>query len=102
MKRALAAIAALALAACAVPAPQVEVRTKTQEVFVPTPVPCFEEKDRPPLPVYTFRTQEEVDKATPKQLAEAVRADRLADQLYSDAVDALFVKCMKAQGKEVK
>jgi hypothetical protein len=100
-RRAFALALCLALNACAadpVKPPEPEVR------YVPTPYavskPCFDEKDRPPPPVYTFTSAEEIDAATPKQVAEALHADRIADELYMKAIEDLFVKCMQSQGKD--
>lgn len=103
MKTAIA-FPALLLAACAgsPTQPDVEVRTVTKEVRVPVATPCFEDKDRPPAPVYTFTSQDQIDRATPKQLAEGLRADRLADEVYMAQIEALFVQCSRAQGKEPK
>lgn len=94
-----AAIAAcVLLAACAPlqrpdPLPP-EIRTTTIEVKIPVIVPCFTEAERPALPVPTFTTEAQIIAASPEQLAAADRADRLALEVYSSSVDALFVACL--------
>jgi len=90
----LAVILSLALAACATvePPPKPEVRTNTVEVRVPVPVPCFTEAERPIRPQ---PTPIDIANATVDQMAAAIAADDLADELYARAVDALFILCMK-------
>lgn len=91
------------LAGCA-PLPQQPVappepKIQTVQVKVEVPVPCFDEKDRPippePTPI-------DLETATPKQLAFALHADQLADKLYMEAVERLFVQCQNALGKEIR
>lgn len=97
-----APVVALVVCACAaVPEkptpsePKIEYRT----VSVPTPVPCFDESERPVAPE---PTPIDLDHATPAQLAAALAADNAANELYMRAVEALFIKCQRAQGKEPK
>jgi hypothetical protein len=87
--------ATLLLASCAVqPVEQrpPEVRTQTVEVKVPVPVPCFTEAERP---VMAPPTPIDLATATVDQMAAAIAADDLADQVYTRAVDALFILCMR-------
>jgi hypothetical protein len=72
-----------------------EVRTQTVEVKVQVPVPCFTEDQRPILPP---PTAVDLATATADQLAAALAADDLAEQLFTKAVDALFVQCLKSTG----
>lgn len=87
----------VALAACAPLEPQrpPEVRTITHTVSVPVPVPCFTEADKPILPALTAI---DIDHATVDQLAKALAADEANETLYRNAVDALFILCMKSGG----
>lgn len=86
-------VVAVLLAACApVEVRPPEVRTQTVEVKVPVPVPCFTEAERPVLPK---PTPINLDTATVDQMAAALAADNLADELFARAVDALFLKCSK-------
>ena len=89
----LIAIIASALAACGtVEQRPPEVRTQTVEVKIPVIVPCFTEAERPVLPT---PTPINLDTATVDQMAAALAADNLADELYAKAVDALFIRCTK-------
>lgn len=84
----------LAMCGCATvdaPTPP-EVRTQTITISVPVAVPCFTEAERPVLPT---PTPINLDTATVDQMAAAIAADDLADQLFARAVDALFIRCMK-------
>lgn len=88
----------LALAACSSlpsgpPERPPEQRTVTNTVYVPSPVLCFNEADRPPLPV---ATPIDPETATRLQLAAAEAADALAWQIYGEKVDRLFLGCMKS------
>lgn len=89
-------LAALALAGCATtgPAP-IQTSTRTVEIRVPVPVPCFKEEDRPVMPP---PTPIDIDNATVDQLAAAIAADKLADEIYAAKVDAIFLLCQKAGG----
>jgi hypothetical protein len=82
------------IAGCAPLEPQrpPEVRTTVVEVRVPVPVPCFTEAERPVLPP---PTPINLDTATVDQMAAAVAADEINTQLYTAAVDALFLLCMR-------
>jgi hypothetical protein len=92
--------AILSLVACAaLPDKPPEPVVRTVQVQVPTPVPCFTEDERPAAPQ---PTPIDLETATPSQLAAALAADNAADALYMQAVEALFVKCQQAQGKEPK
>jgi hypothetical protein len=73
-----------------------EQRVQTVEVRVPVPVPCFTEAERPVQPA---PTPIDLDNATPSQKAAALAADSLADQLFMDAVEGLFLRCSAAAGK---
>lgn len=82
------------LAGCATiepPAPP-EVRTQTVQIRIPVPVPCFTEAERP---ILAPPTPINIDTATVAQMAAAMAADDLNEQLYTVAVDALFIRCMK-------
>lgn len=88
-------VAAVLLASCAVPQVEqrpTEVRTQTVELRVPVPVPCFTEAERP---VRAKPTPIDLNTATVDQLAAAIAADDLADDLYVRAVDSLFLLCMR-------
>lgn len=93
MSRAQALLVVL-LTGCATPAPErpPEVRTQTVTVAVPVPVPCFTEAERPHLPP---PTPIDIENATVDQLAAALAADKLAEEIYTAQVDALFIKCLK-------
>lgn len=69
-----------------------EVRTQVVEVKIIVPVPCFTEAERPVPPTFT---PIDIDRATVDQMAAAIAADDIADQLFAKAVDALFVLCMR-------
>jgi hypothetical protein len=73
--------------------------------YVPTPYavkePCFKEEDRPPLPVYTFNTDAEVDAASPEQLVAGMRADKIVDCRYQAALERLFIVCRQKEGAPV-
>ena len=87
---------AISVAACSsAPTLPPTVSTRTVEVKVPVPVPCFTEADRPKLPPPTAL----VDNATAEQKAAAVVADAEALARYAEAVDALFLKCVKTGEK---
>lgn len=87
------AILSLALTACAtVEQRPPEVRTQVISVSVPLPVPCFSEEERPRLPE---PSPINIDTATVDQMAAALAADDIADQLFARAVDQLFILCMK-------
>lgn len=92
--RPITAIVILALAACATvdPPRPPEIRTTTVEVRVPIAIPCFSEAERP---VLAPPTPIDIDHATVDQMAAAIAADDLADQLFARAVDALFATCMR-------
>lgn len=96
MKRA-ASIAAIAISACA-PLEQrpPEQRTMTVEVKVPVIVPCFTAAERPLPPT---PTPIDIDNATTDQLAAAVAADSIADELYRRAIEALIIRCQAAAEK---
>jgi hypothetical protein len=87
-------LAAILLASCATVEPPrpPEIRTTTVEVRVPVPVPCFTEAERP---IRQTPTPINIDTATVDQMAAAIAADDLADELFARAVDALFILCMK-------
>lgn len=59
---------------------------------MPVPVPCFTEAERP---VRAAPTPIDLQTATVDQLAAAIAADDLADELFTRAVDALFILCMR-------
>jgi hypothetical protein len=91
---------ALALAACApLPTQQPQeppapvVHTVVQPVYIPTPVACFTEAERP---VFPAPTPIDLATATVEQKAAAEDADARALAFFGRAVDALFVKCMEA------
>lgn len=87
---------AAVLAGCATDAPApIQIQTRTIEVKVPTPVPCFREDEKPIPPTPTAI---DIQTATVDQLADALEADAIADQIYAAAVDRLFVQCQKAGG----
>lgn len=88
------AIIAMWLAACAPIEPQrpPEVRTQVVTVNVPIAVPCFTEAERPRLP---DPSPINLDTATVDQMAAAIAADDLADQLFARAVDQLFILCQR-------
>lgn len=100
MKAAIVAVLALTLVGCDALVPvkpdTPEVRTITVRVNVPIPVPCFLESDRPKMP---DATPVNVDTATTEQLAAAELADALAMDVYTAAVDRLFVACTKIELK---
>ena len=79
------------------PPPEPSVQYKT--INVPTPVPCFTEAERPIRPQ---PTPIDLDTATTDQMVAAIWADNLLEEAYDRAIEDLFVKCMKAQGKEPK
>ncbi len=99
--KALIVVLALLVSACVTTQPQIvaEPRIEYRDVPRPTPVPCFDEKDRPvqpePAPI-------DLENATTDQMAAAVEADRIADDRYMRQLEALFIQCMKTQGKEVR
>lgn len=85
----------LLLGACAqlepqrpLPVPEIQYRSYP----VPTPVPCFTEAERPILPP---PTPIDIPNATVDQLAAALTADMIAEELYAKQVDALFIRCTK-------
>lgn len=82
------------LAACAPIEPQrpPEVRMQTVEVKVPVPVPCFTEAERP---VLAPPTPIDIEHATVDQMAAAMAADDLNQQIFTRAVDAIFLQCLK-------
>lgn len=88
------AILTLALAACATVEPPrpPEVRTTIVEMKIIVPVPCFSEAERPVPPTFT---PIDIDHATVDQMAAALAADDIADQLFARAVDALFILCQR-------
>lgn len=96
MRRLLPLVLALAGCATAPPPRPPEVRIPTQTVYVPTPVPCFTEDQRPRLPMPTPINPET---ATTEQLAAAELADSLALLDYSERVDKLFLLCIGAVPK---
>ncbi len=89
---------ALVVQGCVTMQPEVpaEPRIEYRDVPRPTPVPCFDEKDRPvvpePAPI-------DLENATTDQMAAAVEADRIADDRYMRQLESLFLGCMKAQGR---
>ena len=92
MRRLTACVLLALLAGCATVDQPPEMRTQTVTVKVPVPVPCFTEADRPVLPP---PTPIDLEHATTDQMAAALAADQAAQALYSRAVDALFVQCLK-------
>lgn len=76
-----------------------EQRTTTVEIRVPVIVPCFTEAERPIAPK---PTPINLDTATTDQMAAALAADSIADELFMRAVEAIFLKCQAAAGKEIK
>ena len=87
---------AVAVVACA-PIEQrpPEQRTTVVQVPTPIPVPCFTEAERP---VMAPPTQIDMATATVDQMAAAMAADDIAERLFTEAVDALFLKCLKSGG----
>lgn len=100
MIRLLVVLCMVMVAGCAtVPPPPPEIRTTIVTRDVPVPVPCFTEDQRPVIPK---PTPIDLETATVDQMAAALAADNAADDIYARAVDALFVQCMKAAGKEFR
>jgi hypothetical protein len=77
------------------PPPEVIVRTVTNTVSVPTPVPCFNEADKPNLPDPPILP----DSASPDQRAAAVAAYQIVLMRYAADVDALFILCQSVGAK---
>jgi len=71
--------------------PPPEPQVQTVLVDKPVPVPCFTEAERPVPPV---PTPIDLDHATVDQMAAALAADSKLDELYAQAVDALYLKCL--------
>lgn len=85
--------AVLALAGCATVEPQpTEPRIEYRSYPVDRAVPCFTEAERPIRKPYT---PVNLDTATVDQMAAAMEADDINDELFARAVDNLFQLCMR-------
>lgn len=92
---AVALVVAFTPACAPIPQRPPEVRLNTVEVPVPIAVPCFTEAERP---VLAPATPIDIDNATVDQMVAAITADQINETLYRNAVDALFLKCLKPGG----